>query len=203
MTEHTTQRARRTVTLPGVAALELLVRWANEGPASLVAQERPAVHVQRTMVMTQLRRLVTTLDIPAPMRNEIMAPVRGRDFGELSVELLGELARRARLGGYVTAGCRARVPLTPVRAHVLNRLSWGATYSQMAREDGGRVSALTEAMGEARAEHGCATTAQLVATAFRNGWLPGQDELNVLTSGRMVWDRNRPGYDRPPYKGII
>lgn len=184
--------------LPSIAALDVLVRWACEGPGTLAPEHGPEGHVQRSRMMVYLRRLVNTLDVPDAMADEILATVRNRDFGALSVDLLSELARQARLGGYVTAGCRERVPLTPVQAHIVQRLSWGATYEDIIRTDGGRNSALSESIGRARRETGCATTAELVATALRRGWLPGYGELSVLNRGRMLWD-DKLRLAGPPY----
>lgn len=199
MTEHVTKRLRRTVGLPSISALDVLVRWACDGPGTLAPEHGPEGHVQRSRMMVCLRRLVSTLPVPHPLADEILETRRNRDFGALSVDLLAELARQARLGGYVTAGCRERVPLTPVQAHIVQRLSYGATYEDIIRTDGGRNSALSESIGRARKETGCATTAQLMACAFRNGWLPDQEELNVLLSGHMVWDTNHLN-PWPPYR---
>lgn len=189
--------------LPTVSALDVLVKWANEGPGSLVTEPTGVPrNRQASRQMVHLRRLVTTLQVSRELADEVLVRQQYRDFGNLSVELLSELARLARLGGYVSAGCRQRVPLTPVQATTLGGLSWGATYTELSRRDGGRISALTEGMGQARTDNGCATTVHLVATAFRNGWLPDRAELSVLLSGHMVWSMPVPHYgpmDKPPY----
>lgn len=206
MTEARSTPSRRATLLPTGRSLDLLVRWANEGPGELApppSDRGPRDrNDQRAWALDLLRRLARSLKVEAPE----LAPQRGqtRNFAALSDTLLTELARNAREMGYVTAGCRARVPLSPVQADTLHRLTWGCTSKEIARDVGrGKVDGVAGALKRARTEHGCHTNAQLIATAYRNGWFPLQWELRALRSGRMVWDLDRPGYDRPPYKEIV
>lgn len=192
---------RRSTTLPTVRGLDLLVRWANEGPSSLAPP--PCGHDNgrrndgRTFVMDRLRRLASGLQVDPEFTRELR-PVRDRDFGDLSPSLLNELAWRARSRGYVTAGCRERVPLSPVQADTLHRLMWGCTQEEIARETGCLDTGVAGALKRARTTHGCHTNAQLVACAHRNGWWPDHHELGILLSGRMVWGdyglRSTPPY---------
>lgn len=182
--------------------LDLLVRWAAEGPWSLPARaedlETPVV-AQRMRVMHHLRRLARTLEVPEETARELNR-VHDRDFGALSDDLLTELAGRARQSGYVTAGCLARVPMTPLQVDGLHRLSWGATYKSIGDDTGTQPSAVAAALGRAKNDHGCATVQQLLACAYRNHWFPDQEELRVLMSGRMLWTvPSRTGVDQPPY----
>lgn len=178
----------------------MLVTWANEGPAAVTrypAGARP--QYRRARALVHLRRLADTLGTPEKLTREL-APTHSRDFGKLSDTLLTHLACQARLGGYVTAGCRARVPLSPIQAHTLCRLSWGATFENVARDEGCRPTSVAETVSRARQDNGCSTTAQLMACAFRNHWFPDQRELSALLSGRMVWALPESvGLDQPPY----
>lgn len=202
MTEQTT-KLRRSTTLPTSLSLDMLVTWAHEGPLAMTRYPAGArAEYRRARALVHLRRLASTLGTPDKLNSELRAAY-ARDFGALSDALLSHLARQARLGGYVTAGCRSRVPLTPTQAHTLSRLSWGATFENIARDEGCMATSVAETVARARQDNGCSTTAQLMACAFRNHWLPDQEEMTVLLSGRMVWDPSRPGYDRPPYKGIV
>lgn len=202
MTEQVGKQKRRPPTLPTAAGLDLLVRWANEGPWSLPARaEDPDTPVigERMRVMRHLRRLTRTLGVPETLAGEL-SRVHDRDFGALSDGLLSELARRARLNGYVTPGCRARVPMTPVQVDGLLRLSWGGTYVSIAAGTGVGATAISGAVKRAKNDHGCVTVYQLMATAYRNHWFPDQEELRELSAGRMVWTvPGRTGLDQPPY----
>lgn len=200
MTELRKVPLRRDPPLPSGRGLDLLVRWATRGPASLAPSTELATDGQRYHAVSSLRRVAEALDVPAPE----LRPVRGRhrDFSLLSDDLLTALAARARSYGCVTAGCRARVPLSPNQTDALYRLTWGATLTEIARDTGRRnSSAVSGTLKRARERLGVATDAQLVACAFRNHWFPDQEELGVLGSGRMVWCLPTPYYgpNRPPY----
>ncbi|HEX5705642.1 MAG TPA: hypothetical protein VFX97_20755 [Pyrinomonadaceae bacterium] len=206
MTELTPIRPRHSSVLPSGKGLDLLVIWATEGPRNLAPP--PSQHdggrrnESRVHALQALRRLVNTLKIETAE----LEPNRGqaRNFGALSDHLLNEIAWRARSYGYVTAGCRGRVPLSPLQIDVLYSVSWGMTLAEIARESGWKNStSVSGILTRAREAHGCATVAQLVATAYRNGWFPGAEETRVLLRGQMMWDPSRPGYNRPPYKGNV
>lgn len=190
MTDKKREGVRRVSALPTGTGLDLLVAWANEGPwnlAPLLSEPGDTKALsKRSHVLRELRRLAVTLDVPESETKELRL-VHDRDFGDLSVELLGALARRARARGYVTAGCRERVPMTPVQVDGLHRIAWGATFQEIADETGVQPTGVSGALKRARNDHGCSTTYQLVACAYRNGWLPGHEELRTLLSGRMVW----------------
>lgn len=201
MTEPRATALRRAKTLPTAAGLDLLVKWANQGPGSLApeANREDILSISRRQnAVLLLRRLAVNLDVPAPE----LAVCRGRerDFGALSLPLLDHLAWKARSYGYVTAGCRERTPMTPVQVSTLYQLTWGATLTEISHDAGSQnASGMAGTLKRARLDHGCATNAQLVACAFRNGWLPDQAELSVLLSGRMLWDPIQWNATRPPY----
>lgn len=205
MTEAQTNSRRRGALLPTGRGLDLLIRWAREGPSSLAPpadkHDDGVRNHKRHEAILLLRRLAWGLRVSSSELDSGRGHTR--DFGQLPVSLLNTLAWKARSYGYVTAGCRERVPLTPVQADTLYRLTWGATLAEIARDTGvSNPATVAGVMLRARADHGCASTAQLIACAYRNGWFPDQRELSVLLSGRMVWSLpvtyNDP-YDKPPY----
>lgn len=198
MTEEKVKQWRRSVLLPTAASLDVLVRWANRGPDALVTPDGPPRHRQRQQLLVHLRRLVSTLDVPAGLACEL-APRHNKDFSTLSPGLLDETARRARLSGFVTASCRERVPLTPAQASTLWQMSWGSSYKDVAERDGCRLTSVAESMQRAREQHGCSTMAYLLATAFRNGWLPDNEELLFLLRGQMAWRDHGAPRSFPPY----
>lgn len=199
MTEPRATGLRRAKALPTAAGLDLLVKWANTGPESLAppadrTDGGASIHRRQSAILL-LRRLAVGLKIQAPELHRLRG--RERDFGALSLGLLDELARKARSYGYVTTGCRERTPMTPVQINTLYQLTWGATLTEVSRDAGSRNAfGAAAVLKRARIDHGCATNAQLVACAFRNGWFPDQAELSVLLSGRMVWSG---AMTRPPY----
>ena len=204
MTEKKREGVRRTPGLPTGTGLDLLVAWANEGPwnlAPLISEPNDTrVQSRRSLVLRELRRLAQTLDVPQAETREL-ALTRERDFGELSVDLLSSLARRARVRGYVKPGCAERVPMTPVQVDSLYRLAWGSTFQQIADETGVQPTGVSGALKRARNVNGCATTYQLVACAYRNKWLPDHEELRTLLSGRMVWHSKLTDIG-PPYRWL-
>lgn len=187
MTGQRSKYKRRTGALPSGLGLDLLVTWINEGPWNLVpvAADRQEYNA-RAKAVRALRRLATGLEVPADERTEL-EPVHGRDFGELSDDLLNALARRARTQGYLMPGGTARTPLTPVQADTLYRTVWGASCEDIAQDTGTRASGASGNLKRMREQHQCATTGHLVATAYRNRWLPDNEELRVLLRGRMPW----------------
>lgn len=200
MTEEKRKRPVRSVKLPTELSLDILVQWATRGPASLTPAAPGAVlNRQRSRMMTHLRRLVATLDVPGDLAATLEG-MRYQEFALLDTELLAQLARQARLGGLVTAGCRERVPLTPVQTSTLRRLSWGVTYDGVAAQDGCAGSTVGDSVKRAKRQLGCVSTSELMATAYREGWFPTGTELRTLLSGRMVWDAPVPGpLHLPPY----
>lgn len=203
MTDDTPKYTRRTQSLPTAAGIGLLVRWVNEGPGSLAPASRgPGGYDPRTKTTHLLRRVAMGLEVPEEERKELR-PVHGRDFSRLSDELLNSLAWRARARGYLMPGGRSAAPLTPVQVDTLYRVAWGSSYEDIAKDVGVSSVSASNNMRRAKDVHGCSTVNHLVATAYRNRWLPEKEELRILLSGRMVWDLGRPGYTRPPYKGIV
>lgn len=205
MTEQRATYLKRTQHLPSPVGLDLLVVWANEGPHRLVPPSSTvsqAHYTARTNAVRALRRLAVTLEVPGEQCTEL-EPVHGREFADLSDGLLNALAWRARERGHLMPGGTARTPLTPIQADTLYRTAYGATGEDIAYDTATTGAGALGHLARMRRRHGCSTTAHLVATAYRHGWLPDAGELRVLLTGRMVWSMPVPHYgptDKPPFR---
>lgn len=182
---------------PTPKQLQTLVTWANHGPGALDAIGCPGSRAQknrtRVLHLMNLRALILAAGLPQrfeDMRREVL---RGGPVEGLDPRLLDELCRVFRLLGFLTAGAREVVPLTSMQVFVLGKLVWGVSMKDVSAELGLRMTASRETVARMRRDHGCATTFQLIACAYRHGWLPDQDEFRALHRA-MVWPRGRPPY---------
>lgn len=175
---------------PTQRQLRVLVTWASHGPGALDPVAAPGSRVQKNPVrvlnLLHLKNLIIVAGLPQrfeDMRREVL---RGNPIEHLDGRLLDELCRVFRLLGFLTAGARRVVPLTSMQVFVLGRLVWGASMKEISAELGLRVTASRETVARMRRDHGCATTFQLIACAYRHQWLPDQDEFRELHRA-MVW----------------
>lgn len=200
MTRQRAKYKRRTGALPSGLGLDILVTWTNEGPWNIAPTplDRSRYNA-RARAIRALRRLATGLEVPPDECTEL-ARMRGRDFGDLSDALLNALARRARTQGYLMPGGRARTPLTPVQSDTLYRTVWGASCEDIALDTGTTATGASGNLKRMREQHQCSTTGHLVATAYRNHWLPDNEELRTLLRGRMVWQQHGVPRLSPPYR---
>lgn len=198
MTQQRSKYKRRTGALPSGLGLDILVVWATEGPWNIAPTplDRSRYNA-RAKAIRALRRLAMGLDVP-PEECIELERMHGRDFGDLSDDLLNALARRARTQGYLMPGGRARTPLTPVQVDTLYRTVWGSSCEDIALDTATTATGASGNLKRMREQHQCSTTGHLVATAYRNRWLPDNEELRVLLRGRMVWG----GFvaSHPPYR---
>jgi hypothetical protein len=107
--------------------------------------------------------------------------VHNRNLSEMSEGLRLDLVRHARLRGLVTPGGEEAVPLTGMQLELLVRLSWGSTLVAVAESmELGGARAVSNNLYRARRITGTLTTAELLACAYRNLWLPTAPELTEL-----------------------
>lgn len=169
---------------PTKTQIALLCAWSLTGPAALDPEGQPPSRPATTRNMIQIKGMISRLRMPTPyeaLRRSALKDVRGIDD-----RLKEALYVRCRLSGLVTQGATAPVPLTGLQLHVLRLAADGMPTVKISLETGLRQGTIREVLYRARESYGCASTAQLTATAYREGWFPCVGEARVLASRLAV-----------------
>jgi hypothetical protein len=123
-----------------------------------------------------------------PEAEALRRAVHNRNLSEISEGLRLDLVRHARLRCMVTPAGEEAVPLTGMQLEFLVRLSWGSTLAAIAESmELGGAKAVSNNLMRARVATGTVTTAELLACAYRNFWLPTAPELmELMESGHQT-----------------
>jgi DNA-binding CsgD family transcriptional regulator len=174
-----------TFQYPTPAQIRVVLRWNQRGVRSLApGQPGTAHHTNaRTKSLNHLHELMTRLQMHRDFFR-MLDQVHRRDIGQLPEALLTEILLYLRIHGYVARSTPdqglAPVPLTGRQLHVIRLLAVGNSLQEVAAELGTDGRSLQGVVARAREEHGCYTTAHLIACCYRNGWLPTHEELRRL-----------------------
>jgi hypothetical protein len=155
-----------------------LVAWTRDGAASMDHEDR--TDYLRRGFLTSVGSLIHLWGL-GPEAEALRRAVHNKDLSEISEGLRLDLVRHARMRCLVTPGGEEAVPLTGMQLELLVRLSWGSSLTEVAEsmELGGAKSVSNNLM-RARVATGTVTTAELLACAYRNFWLPTAPELTEL-----------------------
>ena len=184
----------KPIQFPRPSDVEFLLRWRRDGRSVFVEQPSRYHAVEAT------RMLLTRLGMGysfEQMRTAALAVRHGGSSPRGTVpqdELRTELSRNLRVHGYVLADFSARVPLTGMQLYVLRSLAHGHSTTDIAADTGISQSSVRETVSRLKQEMGCVTMPQLVGCAYRNRWLPDQEEFLALS--RMSSHPLSPGYWR-------
>lgn len=180
--------------------IAVLTRWSAHGPRSLDPSPAGENHnsYQRRASLTAIRQLIEYWGM-GPEYERLRQDVMGHDITQISDVLRLELVAQARSRGLVLRGGDAPVPLFAMQVEVLHRLAWGGTLDSMAASMRIGRKAASEHTYRMRVETGCSTTAQLVACAYRNEWLPSQGEIDETGNHNQlaVFDADREHFLGP------
>lgn len=161
--------------------ISVLVNWTVHGPRSLDPSPGNGNHnsYQRRASLTAIRQLIEYWGL-GPEYERLRQEVMGRDITHISEALRLELVRHARIRGFVLRGGEAAVPLFGMQLEVLARIAWGGTLESLASDMRIGRKAASEHTWRMRRDTGTNTTAELVACAYRNEWLPYGWEMREL-----------------------
>lgn len=170
--------------------LDVLVSWVNGGAALLDEPKNGQRHRRRRCAsLGCLKNMTARYDLSDDFRSMPCGLAGNPLSTHLSYRLRDRLYYESRVRGLLTRWDLdspypeiSTVPLTGTQARCLWLMSWGADHASTALAAGIQPDTVKNALARARAEHGCSTTAALVACAYRNRWFPDHEELRELHS---------------------
>lgn len=180
---------------PTKAQLDTLVMWINEGAAKLDEPRMPGQRRRhhRNRSVNRIRRLTDALELGQKAHDlrlrSYREPLETHLPGVLRDALYAECRRRGLLTRWnleAAAPDVQRIPLSAMQLHLLWMMSWGASYITAGRTCGMSRDSVASSLYNARRAHGCASTAQLVATAYRLNWFPDPAEMRELAALRKA-----------------
>ena len=184
-----TTRTHTVVTkYPTRTHLALLCAWTRFGPVALDPVGQAPRHPATTRNMIHIKEMISRLGMPAPyeqLRRSALGDVQNIDD-----RLRQSLYARCRLTGAVLEHAQEPVPLTGLQMHVLRLSAEGRSTVEICVETNLRQGTVREVMYRTRHAHGCTNTAQLVATAYREGWFPSRTEIRELSALIVHLDKN-------------
>jgi DNA-binding CsgD family transcriptional regulator len=174
MTRTEQGRGEKYPTKSQISTLVTLMNWGADALNS---------HPGTTRNMYRLSELSIRVGMPDEYRAILHQSPRSWGDGVVSISptFTEGLYTRCRLAGCIMRDGVAAVPLTGLQAYVLKLICTGMSTELISQETGLRPGTVREVMYRARNAYGCSTTPQLVATAYREGWLPGVAEISRLT----------------------
>lgn len=164
--------------------LVLLSRLIQDGPRTLDPNgPGPGRRQDRSRNLSTLRNLLRRLDL-ASLTGHV-DDVSHRDVAFLDPVVAQQAYLVARSRGLILRGGAGLPPWSAQAAHLVTLMCGGATYGSLARVTDRARCTVGYHLGLARKETGSRTTGELIATAFRRGWLPCDSEREALQA-RML-----------------